>query len=112
MTRRFGVYALVFSAAMSLAAASVVNAGPREPEGRCGGPHGQACRAGDYCRIEAPFGVDKTGVCVARPNACPHPIRRDAVCGRDGVTYESRCLAAKAGVNVESVGPCRRTWGH
>ncbi len=96
----------------ALVAASVAQAGPDQPMGRCGGPHGGGCRPSEYCRQDAPTGVDRTGICVERPKDCRKPVGREAVCGRDGQTYPSRCFAAKAGVNVASDGPCHRTWSH
>ena len=37
------------------------------------------------------------------PDDCPQP---GAVCGEDGVTYETRCDASRAHVRVDYAGPC------
>ncbi|HEY3815043.1 MAG TPA: Kazal-type serine protease inhibitor [Caulobacteraceae bacterium] len=107
---RTALQSLAAVAAFSaLAAAAVVHA-QSQPMGRCGGPHGAQCRPSEYCRIDPPFGVDKTGICTQRPTTCPKPRGHEAVCGRNGQTYPNRCSAAKAGVNFASDGPCRRVW--
>lgn len=66
-----------------------------------------ACSASEYCA--KPKGVcDRgTGYCNALPgddSFCPDIIAQ--VCGCDNVTYNSACLATKAGVNIVHDGEC------
>ena len=56
-----------------------------------------ACRADEYC----PAG----GFCVKRPLGCVNEL--DRVCGKNGVEYGNRCLAAQAGVDVRNSGACK-----
>ena len=72
--------------------------GCREPQCACGPQACQNnadCDEGDLCR---------DGRCV--PN-CDCPRLRDPVCGVDGETYDNRCRARCAGVEVEAEGVCR-----
>jgi hypothetical protein len=77
----------------------------------CGGLQGKACPKGDYCNYPkaALCGrADATGSCAAQPNgACTKELKQ--VCGCDGTTYNNPCLAASAGVSVESDGACATT---
>jgi len=71
----------------------------------CGGSTGMTCSTGQFC--EVPAGVcsaDAEGVCKVMPTSCGTTI--DAVCGCDGITYNSVCLAEAAGVSVSHTGAC------
>lgn len=46
------------------------------------------------------------GTCVAHTLTCDVTAVEDAVCGCDGKTYNSRCQAAAAGVDVSFAGTC------
>ena len=73
----------------------------------CGGEHGLACGAGEFCAFpQTGFcGVaGETGVCMPRPQACT--ARYNPVCGCDGQPYPTACAAAAAGVSVASLGEC------
>ncbi|MFO0628596.1 MAG: Kazal-type serine protease inhibitor [Polyangiales bacterium] len=61
-----------------------------------------ACAAGSYCAASACGGA---GACTARPEICPGIYA--PVCGYDGRTYSSACVAASQGVNVARTGECR-----
>jgi hypothetical protein len=77
-----------------------------EPE-ICGGAQALACGAGEYCAYPATGfcgAAGQTGVCMPRPEACT--MQYDPICGCDGVTYPSSCVAAAAGVSVASTGEC------
>lgn len=47
------------------------------------------------------------GVCKAKPETCPADIV-EPVCGCNYKTYNSECLAAKAGMNVLHKGKCEK----
>lgn len=65
-----------------------------------------ACAATQFCD----FGVDacgheaSRGVCTPRPVSCGSDTA--IVCGCDGVTYTSACLAQTAGADVAHAGAC------
>jgi hypothetical protein len=73
------------------------------------GVRGQTCRTNDecgpleYCQ-KAVGDCNGVGVCAERPGACPAIF--DPVCGCDGITYSSACVAAAAGMNVAHEAPC------
>lgn len=73
----------------------------------CGGLLGLQCVAGEYCSF-APDAIcgaaDATGICKGIPEVCPEIFA--PVCGCDGKTYESSCVAAGNGVSAATDGPC------
>lgn len=46
------------------------------------------------------------GPCTRRPTDCSPPDPPEWICGCDGHSYETPCLAATAGVGVASTGKC------
>jgi hypothetical protein len=56
------------------------------------------CRRGDECALP--------GTCQLRPEICRLPGPDDEVCGCDGNTYPSSCVAASNGASVAFAGPC------
>ena len=74
---------------------------------QCTGFDSTTCPPGEYCRY--PFGalcgaIDSVGSCQPRPASCVDD--QSPVCGCDGQTYSSACLAAAAGISVAHRGPC------
>lgn len=66
------------------------------------------CGAGEYCAFEprdACGSFDASSVCTAISTDCT--ADKAVVCGCDGNNYDSRCLAAKAGMAIWDVGPCQ-----
>lgn len=70
-------------------------------EGRCACAENADCAAPEYCDGER---CDGAGSCAVRPEECTAVLY--PVCGCDGNTYDNPCLAAAAGVRVESEGEC------
>ncbi|MFT3923773.1 MAG: Kazal-type serine protease inhibitor domain-containing protein [Myxococcales bacterium] len=77
----------------------------------CGGFAGLSCEAGQFCNYEEAAGgqgcgiADGTGVCTDKPKLCGKDY--NPVCGCDGETYNSRCLAQLKGVSIASEGACK-----
>lgn len=68
--------------------------------GSCGS--NRDCAAGAFCAAPSCGGA---GSCESRPEVCPGIYA--PVCGCDGRTYSSGCVAASQGVNTAHVGECR-----
>lgn len=75
----------------------------------CGGSIGRACPDGSWCSFpegacNVPGG---TGVCRKREALpCVAPKPGDEVCGCDGMTYQSLCVATSAGMSIVHTGAC------
>lgn len=68
---------------------------------------GLLCPGDDYCAVDDVGkceGSADVGWCRSRPSSCSDLVV--PVCGCDGKTYNNRCLASQAAVNVASLGPC------
>jgi hypothetical protein len=72
------------------------------PDAGAGCRDNSACAAGTYCAASACGGA---GTCAPRPEVCPGIYA--PVCGCDGRTYSSACVAGSQGVNVARTGECR-----
>lgn len=73
----------------------------------CGSRGLAPCGADEFCDfpIDAQCGAaDRPGTCQPRPAACTREFR--PVCGCDGQTHPTRCVAASQGVGVMHEGPC------
>ncbi len=72
----------------------------------CGARIGDTCTPEQFCDFPRPgcdF-ADATGTCRARPADCGDAFQ--PVCGCDGETYDSPCLAQRARADVAAQGPC------
>jgi hypothetical protein len=69
------------------------------------------CQSDQFCSYD-PAAIcgraDATGTCQPRPTGCTGGADVQ-VCGCDGVTYDSECLANMAGTSVDTQGPCPST---
>jgi hypothetical protein len=67
----------------------------------CPGQGGFCQFAEGACKV-----AGATGACVLAPASCPPPGAGETVCGCDGSSYTSACVAALAGVSVAHTGLC------
>ena len=73
--------------------------GTRGVQGECG--------SGLYCKYKSQCGAtDAGGVCTKRPQMCTKIYK--PVCGCDGKTHGSDCVAASQGVAVAHEGECKK----
>jgi hypothetical protein len=64
-----------------------------------------ACEAGQWCPLPVGECGSDEGTCEDIPNAaCPEIYA--PVCGCDGQTYSSDCVAGNAGMNIAYEGEC------
>jgi hypothetical protein len=73
----------------------------------CGGLLGTACPDGEYCKFLPSTRCgsgDQTGECRPKAEVCDDIY--SPVCGCDGKTYSSGCVASAAGVSVRVTGEC------
>lgn len=110
--RRASSVALAVIAALAALAAcggsDDVSVGRLDPKPSCaaGSCHiNQACTLVIADCTSVP-GQAALGPCTRRPTECPPLDPPELVCGCDGHTYPSPCLAAVAGVGVSSIGAC------
>jgi len=61
------------------------------------------CMSGEYC-AKTESACDDTGVCDPMPDSCPGIL--SPVCGCNGNSFASECLANLKGVSVDRAGPC------
>jgi len=68
--------------------------------------NGDQCQADAFCRFDDGTcdQVDRVGVCIEIPDACPEIFA--PVCGCNGVTYASECEAWVAGESIDHDGEC------
>jgi hypothetical protein len=70
---------------------------------QCGGPSAVKCETGKYCdyAVGTCANPNPAGKCAAPPTTC-QPFSTSLVCGCDGKTYPSACVAAQAQVGLFS----------
>jgi hypothetical protein len=73
---------------------------------QCGGLLGLQCDGDDYCDWEDDScgNSDFQGTCRPRPAECEPGGEK--VCGCDGESYENKCEAAQAGMDVAEISIC------
>ncbi len=76
--------------------------------GMSGCASNDACPDTSYCR-KASCENDSRGVCTPKPKSCKDDAEETPVCGCNGVTYFSSCLAEWSGENVALHGICSDT---
>ncbi|MGZ5966138.1 MAG: hypothetical protein ACXWP4_00625 [Polyangiales bacterium] len=66
------------------------------------------CAGDQFCKFTTGACKVKgsTGSCVPAPTSCPPPGAGDTVCGCDGTSYTSECVAASSGTSVDHTGLC------
>ncbi|HEY8945006.1 MAG TPA: Kazal-type serine protease inhibitor domain-containing protein [Polyangiaceae bacterium] len=82
---------------------------PQLSEGQTCGTRGVAgdCGPGLFCEFDGNCGADdRGGVCKKKPEMCTKIYA--PVCGCDGATHGSACVAAAAGVSVAARGECKK----
>jgi len=78
----------------------------------CGGlrpANSPICATGMFCQVQAGSlcgAADGPGICVKIPASCPMQAAQP-VCGCDGKTYASACLATKAVVSILDLWACK-----
>ena len=68
------------------------------------------CDPGEYCHLdpgECVLAVAQGGECRERPEGCPLAATCSWICGCDGLSHCSACLAHQAGINVAHIGKCQ-----
>jgi len=72
----------------------------------CGGEAGTMCAGAEFCLLGDGLcdNPEAEGECVAAPDSCPGTV--DPVCSCDGMTYDNRCLARAAEVQIATDGAC------
>lgn len=95
------------------AGVSVASSGECPTSGAsCGGRRGSTCATDEYCRYEPADmcgRADATGTCTKVPKGVACDAIYAPVCGCDGKTYSSECVATLAGVSVDHTGECGAT---
>ena len=90
------------------APATVSPTPPTLAEGQTCGTRGVQgdCGQGLYCKYKSLCGAtDSGGTCTKRPDMCTKIYR--PVCGCDGKTHPSDCVAASEGTAVKHEGACK-----
>ncbi|HVY27240.1 MAG TPA: Kazal-type serine protease inhibitor domain-containing protein [Polyangiaceae bacterium] len=80
----------------------------------CGGRGGGTCAADEYCFYEPADmcgRADATGTCTKIPKGQACDAIYAPVCGCDGKTYSSDCVATTSGVSIDHDGECGTSTG-
>ncbi len=73
----------------------------------CGGESDLACATGSFCKYETGCGETiVAGICEAIPDVCTDIYA--PVCGCDGETYASDCVAWGNSINIATEGECEQ----